>query len=563
MKKVGTYFFVLLISVVVFVLGFDYKIAEQPNTYYQVYLDNEYIGMIESKKELENYINSQADTIRENISNYKAKLEAIETYKEYTKDLDFSTIVDKVNHLILNKSEYNLTNLDLENLNMYVNDKLYNLSNYEINEMKDYVDKNNIYEYANEVFTPNGIEIKKVYTYKSDIISIQDIYEKIIRKKNCTVAGYKFVIKSNEEDTEDIQIYTIDKDTFTNAVEDLITVFVDEKKYEAYKNNSQQEITTVGSLIEKIYVDEDITYKAVNIPVGEKIYTNSKDLSSFLLRGDDFEESIVKVKSGESVETISFDNKISVQEFLIYNPKYTSRENLLVAGTDVVISKINPKVHVVVETYEVSDKETNYSTVEQYDEELSQGSIIVTQEGENGIERVSQNVKSVNGQISFVDPVGKETIKPSVSKIVNIGTKYIPSVGSISSWEWPTDSGYTISSYYGYRQYIFGSSWHSGIDIAGTGYGSNIYAANNGVITTRQWSDSYGWYIIINHNNGYYSLYGHMSRFSDNFSVGSTVERGQIIGYVGATGNVTGPHLHFEIRTCEYYSCTTNPLAFY
>ena len=54
-----------------------------------------------------------------------------------------------------------------------------------------------------------------------------------------------------------------------------------------------------------------------------------------------------------------------------------------------------------------------------------------------------------------------------------------------------------------------------------------------------------------------------MSRFEDGFDVGSTVERGQVIGYVGSTGSATGPHLHFEIRTCPQFSCTTNPLSYY
>lgn len=566
MKKVGTYFLIFLLSIIVFLFGFNYETSKQPYTYYKVYLDNELIGMIESKEQLEKYINSQADSIRENVKKYSLKLDAIDTYENLVSNnaLEVSSKKEKIDSILNNKDSYELTDIDIENLELYKEEKLYEYNQTEINEMRDYVEENQIYLSVNEVYTPNGIEIKKVYTYHSDIVEVPEIYKRIISKKSCSIAGYKFTIKSTTEGVDDITIYTTDTKIFSDAIESLITIFVDSEKYEAYKNDTQSEIETTGSLIENIYVEQEITYKAVNISVGEKIYTDSKDLSAYLLYGDNFEEKTVQVKAGDSIESIAFDNQISVQEFLIFNKQYTNRDNLLVMGTDVTISKVDPKIQIVVETYEVVDKETDFTTVEQYDESLAQGSVIVTQEGEKGLERVTQNVKSINGEISYVDPVDKETLKTSVPKIINIGTKYIPNVGSTTSWGWPTNSGYTFSSYYGYRLAIFGEgNFHSGIDIAGTGYGSNVYAANNGTIEEIGYIYSYGNYIMINHNNGYYTVYAHMSGFKKGLAAGVTVSRGDVIGYVGSSGWATGPHLHFEIRTCNKYACTTNPLKYY
>lgn len=565
MKKLSTYFGILLLSAVVFLLGFNYGTGRQPYTYYKVYLDDELMGMIESKEELEEYINSQATIIKDNVKDYSLKLESIDTFKKFDSNilLENSSSEEKVKYLLDNEETLNLTDIDVENLKFYKEEKLYNYSNSDIDEMRDYITQNDIYQYADNVYTPNGIEIKKVYTYHTNIVSVPEIYKKIISKKSCTIAGYKFTIKSDVEGTEDIVIYTIDKKIFSDAIENLITIFVDSDKYEAYKNDTQSEIISTGSLIENIYVQQEITYKATNVSVEEKIYTNSNDLSAYLLYGDNFEEKTVQAKTGDSIESIAFDNQISVQEFLIFNSQYTSRDNLIVPGTNVVISKVDPKIQIVVEYYEVVDKETEYSIVEQYDESISQGSVIVTQEGQKGLERVTQNVKSINGEISYVDPVDKEIIKSSVSKIINIGTKYIPNVGSTASWGWPTDSGYTLSSYYGYRLAVFGEgNFHSGLDIAGTGYGSNIYASNNGVIEEMKYSYDLGYHIIINHNNGYYSVYGHMSGFAPGVTLGSTVSRGQVIGYVGSSGWATGPHLHFEIRTCIKFSCHTNPYPF-
>ena len=117
-----------------------------------------------------------------------------------------------------------------------------------------------------------------------------------------------------------------------------------------------------------------------------------------------------------------------------------------------------------------------------------------------------------------------------------------------------------MSSRFGYRIAVFGEgNFHTGLDIAGTGYGSPVYASNNGVITKIEYASTYGYHIIINHNNGFYSVYAHMSGFVSGLHVGSVVERGQQIGYVGSSGWATGPHLHFEIRNCERYACVVNP----
>lgn len=573
MKKILGYFLIIILSGVIFVLSFNYSSSNSPKTYYNVYLDDELIGMIEKKEELEDYINSQADTIRDNVRNYTLKLDSIDALSKVdseTSNLGYSK-ENTAKYVIDNKSKFDLSDLDIDNIQNYLDEKLYELSEKEIDEMRDYVSQNSIYLSVDNVYTPNGIEIEKVYTYNKDIKDVKEVYKEIASKRAYSIAGYVFNIKSNTEGIDDLTIYTTDKEVFSSAIESLITIFVDDDKYDLYKSNNQKGATVDNPTIDNIYVKEDITYKAVNIPVDEKIYTSSQDLSAYLLYGDNFEEKTVEAKVGDDIETIAFNNKISVQEFLLFNTQYQDRYNMVVPGTQVTIAKIDPKIQIVVEKYEISKKDTAYDTIEKYDPNIAQGRVIVTQEGVNGEELVTQNVQEINGQITYVDPISNETVKNSIPKIVTIGTKYIPNVGSLTSWLWPTNPGYTLSSYYGYRLQVFGEgNFHSGIDIAGTGYGSPVRAANNGTIQEmRVLRDkngnyySYGIYVLINHNNGYYSLYGHMSRFNTEFKEGSTVSRGDIIGYVGSTGWATGPHLHFEIRTCAAYSCTTNPLKFY
>ena len=112
---------------------------------------------------------------------------------------------------------------------------------------------------------------------------------------------------------------------------------------------------------------------------------------------------------------------------------------------------------------------------------------------------------------------------------------------------WPAQYKGRITSKFGWRIHpVLGTSkYHSGIDIGGQGYGAEIYAADSGTVVTSAKSDTYGNYVVINHGNGYTTLYAHMQ--SRNVKAGDKVAKGDVIGWVGSTGLSNGPHLHFEI----------------
>jgi murein DD-endopeptidase MepM/ murein hydrolase activator NlpD len=113
----------------------------------------------------------------------------------------------------------------------------------------------------------------------------------------------------------------------------------------------------------------------------------------------------------------------------------------------------------------------------------------------------------------------------------------------------PLQGGGTLRSRFGYRIHpIFKTrKLHTGADLAAP-TGTPIYAAGDGVIKYYKWQSGYGHKVEIQHVNGYETAYGHMSRYADGLSAGSRVRQGQVIGYVGSTGQSTGPHLHFEIK---------------
>ena len=116
------------------------------------------------------------------------------------------------------------------------------------------------------------------------------------------------------------------------------------------------------------------------------------------------------------------------------------------------------------------------------------------------------------------------------------------------SFGWPVPSCTYITSKFGPRYHpVTGAyqSTHTGLDI-GASHGATIVASDGGTVTTAGVKGGYGNCVMIDHGNGYYTLYGHMSSIA--VSVGQSVSKGDTIGYVGSTGVSTGPHCHFEIR---------------
>ena len=132
-------------------------------------------------------------------------------------------------------------------------------------------------------------------------------------------------------------------------------------------------------------------------------------------------------------------------------------------------------------------------------------------------------------------------------------------VNATGTYLWPSADSYYVTSLYGPRLHPILVYWrnHNGVDI-GASYGTNIYAADGGIVVTSEESYSYGNYVMIAHGNGRYTLYAHMSRRL--VSVDDTVKQGDVIGLVGMTGYATGPHLHFEVYENE---ARVDPLQFF
>lgn len=123
---------------------------------------------------------------------------------------------------------------------------------------------------------------------------------------------------------------------------------------------------------------------------------------------------------------------------------------------------------------------------------------------------------------------------------------YRPGKASLKGFQWPL-SRFRITSYFGYRRvWVAGSNFHAGIDLAAPA-GTPVHAAKDGRVIFAGWGYYYGRYVRIDHGGGVETRYAHMLRLA--VRPGQWVRRGQVIGYVGASGRgAYGVHLHFEVR---------------
>lgn len=438
---------------------------------------------------------------------------------------------------------------------------------------------------VSKIYTPKGVEIKKIVTYNQKYDSNEKIYNLLVKEQNFTLKGTIIKIEKEESSEEEeakkteTTINVTSKDVFDEAIVNIVKAFIDEKEYNSFMEGTQSPIVDTGSLVESIYLKENVTYKEGYISTDEVIFTDVGELTKYLMYGSTEEQNTYIVKEGDTIESIANANKLNTKEFLIANPEFTSVNNLLYESQKVNVGLINPIISVVVEKHAVAEEVSKYPTEIKYDSELVIGYSYIEREGENGLDKVTRKYQYINGQVADVALVSSVEIKPAVSQIVVKGERYVPNVADLSYWAWPTSTPYTITTGYEYRW----GSFHAAIDIY-VGWGSPVYAANNGTVAAvgnncvrgdTKCNGGRGNYVIINHNiSGYYTQYMHLA--TTYVKPGQVVSRGQRIAAMGNTGFVVptppygsssyaGTHLDFGVWIGMPYQggSTRNPFSLY
>ena len=264
------------------------------------------------------------------------------------------------------------------------------------------------------------------------------------------------------------------------------------------------------------------------------------------------EEAVYVVKAGDTFNAIARSLDMEPIELSVLNPDVMV--DLLLIGQELIIQQAVPRLSVLAVTSETYEQVVPCPVEYIETADLYVGVAMVKEQGENGLALIDAEVTYVNGIEQGRKILMSTTLKEAVTTYTYVGTTERPATASKGYFIWPVSG--IITSYFGGRDLWGSYDYHTGLDI-GANYGTSIVAADGGTVTTAGWSGGYGNLVVIQHDNGMLTYYGHNTSVLVN--VGDKVYQGQVIATAGATGKADGPHCHFEIRvegTC------VNPLNY-
>lgn len=297
--------------------------------------------------------------------------------------------------------------------------------------------------------------------------------------------------------------------------------------------------SNLSDLVNEVYYTKEITYRS-GIYLTDSL-TEVQDVVKVLTAKEEKESTYV-IQSGDSPQLVAAKFDMTMEELTKLNPHMDRnfREGGMLKVK--VISRYIPIAHtknLTVMNY------IDYASIEVETSALNVGAREVISRGTMGEKTSEVLVTYIDGVESSREILSSAITKEPIPEQIGIGT-YSPKPASDSLviqgnglFGWPVNGGYISDNYISDRN-------HKGVDIAAP-YGTEIYAAGSGTVIAAGWnSGGYGNYVIIEHENGYRTLYGHCSLVVA--YEGQVVEKGQLIAKIGSTGDSTGNHCHFEVR---------------
>lgn len=324
-----------------------------------------------------------------------------------------------------------------------------------------------------------------------------------------------------------------------NLAKNLIQSSIEKSGQADFSLSDDIEITPSISLKDSIKTTDELVYSIANSSENicmASVITVNGEIAGACSSADDA-NFVLNSLLGQ-YKSNSSDNASFVQDVKVITIPVSSD---LVSSSSMLLQHLKNEKSIDVQVISSAQHTESipYQTQKIESDQIEQNIVKTMQFGKNGIASVSEQIVTLNGQETQRTVLHRSVITPATDCIVAVGTKS----NGIGSGQFITPiSGYRFSSAFKIRD----GRWHKGVDLAAP-VGTPIYAADSGVVTISKLSDSYGYYVVIDHQNGLKTLYAHNSSLL--VKEGDIISKGQQIALSGNTGNSTGPHLHFEIHS--------------
>lgn len=331
-------------------------------------------------------------------------------------------------------------------------------------------------------------------------------------------------------------------------------------EFKGASSEPEEVLDTLKGMLDQYKTDNDSeTIHFVNkIELKDGLYpVNSlRETQEFsaMMSGNVSGETFYTVMEGDSPSLIADKTGVPLSELNSMNSDITTD---FLPGKQLLISRSVPMMKVQVTRRETYEKEIAFDTEYIDNATLPKGLEQTKKEGVKGTMEVQADVVYIDG-VSISSTVVKESVvSEAVTRVIERGTNVPKPTNNSSGVVVAGNGGMFVWPVYGAKGYnsismpIWGYWGHTGTDIQAYSGTTVVAAASGRVITATQTRYGYGRYIILDHGNGYTTLYGHNSSLL--VKVGDYVQQGQAIATVGRTGNATGNHCHFEIRKGGQY----------
>lgn len=337
--------------------------------------------------------------------------------------------------------------------------------------------------------------------------------------------------------------YIADEGTYMSAAATVESLVVDENDSFAVDMTPKLTLSVVSP---DDVLDEQAVCDAILVQVGDAVEQTTGLYVDGVFRGaldrntlESLMDAILAEKQDPTADHVDFFPQIDLVDGLYPVSTVRTQDYMKTYLKTLSIQSVR---------YQTKTETLAYTTVVEQNTSQPLGYEIIKTRGKNGKHKVTEEIITVNGKEQYRSVISTEVIYAPVNQVIVVGAqKYsenaTPGDGiATGTFIWPLPYTKVISSPFASRW----GSFHGAIDISnGSTNGKPIIASDGGTVIEAQYHSSYGYYVLIDHGNGYKTRYAHCSKLM--VEAGQKVAQGEYIGNVGNTGYSFGAHLHFEI----------------